>query len=81
MANEQELPTRLALDEIGTWEQPSYSTNPDDEHWQHEGYAARDYNGVKYCESKDRQKVQQWLADNGYHITPDESHYQRSVQQ
>lgn len=71
------LPERVQFDEEGSWEQPSWSTDPDDEEWYGTGWRVRDYQGNRYFRHNEREPVERWLSDNGYVDTGDGAHFDR----
>jgi hypothetical protein len=72
-------PAVLQLNEEGDWSLPSWSRNPDDEQWEHEGWSARTYEGRRLYQHSDRLKVISWLTHSGYVAAPDGEHYTRAI--
>ncbi len=72
------LPQLLIFNEEGYWEQPTWSSDPDDEEWVHTGWRAWSYEGVQHFRSYDKIAVQNFLAENGYTDTGDGAHYRRA---
>ena len=76
---QQTLPERLTLTEMGYHEPLPWYRNPevDDEEWMSEGWKAVTYEGHIHFSHKDKEVVAAWLADHGYYNTGDGAHYQQ----
>jgi hypothetical protein len=78
-SSEKQQPDLLLLGEEGYHESLNWWQNPEteDPEWITTGWAARTYSGSPFFRHNDRAKVEQWLAENGYHDTGDGAHYRK----
>jgi hypothetical protein len=73
------LPKILIITEVGTWSQPTWSTDPDDKIFLPEKWQAWDYNGTDWYTARQKEEVRAWLIGKGYTDTGDGTHYERAA--